>query len=80
MIGDKYLLGNTQLTLADLTCYPGTINMEFILPRVFGWPQDLFTTQVPETGQVVGPLDIIASLCRHTSEHSRHLDICVGRW
>jgi hypothetical protein len=48
MIGDKYLLGNTQLTLADLTCYPGTINMEFILPRVFGWPQDLFTTQVPK--------------------------------
>jgi hypothetical protein len=22
----------------------GTINMEFILPRVFGWPQDLFTS------------------------------------
>jgi glutathione S-transferase len=44
MIGDKYLLGNTHLSLADLTWYPGTINMEFILPRVFGWPQDLFTS------------------------------------
>jgi glutathione S-transferase len=44
MIGDKYLLGNTQLSLADLTWYPGTINMEFILPRVFGWPKDLFTS------------------------------------
>jgi glutathione S-transferase len=44
MIGDKYLLGDTHLSLADLTWYPGTINMEFILPRVFGWPQDLFTS------------------------------------
>jgi hypothetical protein len=44
MIGDKYLLGNTHLSLADFTWYPGTINMEFILPRVFGWPHDLFTS------------------------------------
>jgi glutathione S-transferase len=44
MIGDKYILGDTHLSLADLTWYPGTINMEFILPRVFGWPQDLFTS------------------------------------
>jgi glutathione S-transferase len=44
MIGDKYLLGDTHLSLADLTWYPGTVNMEFILPRVFGWPEDLFTS------------------------------------
>lgn len=35
-----YLCG-PQLTLADLTWYPTTIFMEFMLPKVFGWP-DVF--------------------------------------
>uniref|UniRef100_A0A7S1MGU6 Glutathione transferase n=1 Tax=Alexandrium catenella TaxID=2925 RepID=A0A7S1MGU6_ALECA len=35
-----YLCGG-QLTLADLTWFPTTIFMEFMLPRVFGWP-DVF--------------------------------------
>merc|ERR1711941_153324 len=35
-----YLVGE-QLTLADFTWYPTTIFMEFMLPRVFGWP-DIF--------------------------------------
>jgi glutathione S-transferase len=35
-----YLCGDS-LTLADLTWFPTTIFMEFMLPRVFGWP-DIF--------------------------------------
>lgn len=35
-----YLCGD-KLTLADLTWFPTTIFMEFMLPRVFGWP-DIF--------------------------------------
>jgi len=37
MVG-PYLAG-PQITLADMTWYPTTIFMEFMLPRVFGWPQ-----------------------------------------
>merc|ERR1719399_545601 len=33
-----HLLG-AQLTLADLTWFPTCVFMEFMLPRVFGWPQ-----------------------------------------
>jgi len=33
-----YMLGNA-LTLADLTWFPTCVFMEFMLPRVFGWPQ-----------------------------------------
>jgi glutathione S-transferase len=35
-----YLCGDS-LTLADMTWFPTTIFMEFMLPRVFGWP-DIF--------------------------------------
>lgn len=33
-----YLAG-AELTMADMTWFPTTIFMEFMLPRVFGWPQ-----------------------------------------
>merc|ERR1719230_1236425 len=36
--GGPHLLG-TQLTLADLTWFPTAAFMEFMLPRVFGWPK-----------------------------------------
>eukprot|EP00466_Bigelowiella_natans_P015133 jgi/Bigna1/126442/aug1.2_g1150 len=36
----QYLVGD-KLSLADFTWYPTTIFMEFMLPRVFGWP-DIF--------------------------------------
>ena len=36
--GGAHLLGD-QLTLADLTWFPTCVFMEFMLPRVFGWPQ-----------------------------------------
>ena len=32
-------LVDEQLTLADLTWFPTCVFMEFMLPRVFGWPQ-----------------------------------------
>ena len=35
--GGPHLLG-AQLTLADLTWFPTCVFMEFMLPRVFGWP------------------------------------------
>ena len=35
-----YLAGE-DLSLADFTWYPTTIFMEFMLPRVFGWPGDV---------------------------------------
>jgi|EP01046_Picozoa_sp_COSAG06_P038373 glutathione S-transferase len=37
--GGPYLLGDSQLTLADLTWFPTFVFMEFMLPRVFGWPE-----------------------------------------
>ena len=33
-----YMLG-TQLTLADMTWFPTSVFMEYLLPRFFGWPQ-----------------------------------------
>jgi len=38
-----YLLGE-QLTLADLTWFPTVIFMDYMLPRVFGWPE-LFNSE-----------------------------------
>ena len=35
--GGPHLLG-AELTLADLTWFPTCVFMEFMLPRVFGWP------------------------------------------
>ncbi|MDA8539150.1 glutathione S-transferase family protein [bacterium] len=34
-----FLLGDSQLTLADLTWFPTFVFMEFMLPRIFGWPE-----------------------------------------
>eukprot|EP00420_Gonyaulax_spinifera_P034744 CAMPEP_0197880678 /NCGR_PEP_ID=MMETSP1439-20131203/8398_1 /TAXON_ID=66791 /ORGANISM="Gonyaulax spinifera, Strain CCMP409" /LENGTH=344 /DNA_ID=CAMNT_0043500241 /DNA_START=33 /DNA_END=1067 /DNA_ORIENTATION=+ len=34
----KYLAGDS-ITVADMTWYPTTIFMEFMLPRAFGWPE-----------------------------------------
>jgi len=39
-----YLAG-PRITLADMTWYPTTIFMEFMLPRVFGWPQVFHETE-----------------------------------
>merc|ERR1719414_1941021 len=39
-IVSPYLAGS-KVTLADFTWFPTTIFMEFMLPRVFGWP-DIF--------------------------------------
>jgi len=36
---DSQFLVGAQLTLADLTWFPTCVFMEFMLPRVFGWPQ-----------------------------------------
>ena len=33
-----YLAGD-EITHADITWYPTTIFMEFMLPKAFGWPQ-----------------------------------------
>jgi len=41
-----YMMGE-QLTLADMTWFPTSIFMEYMLPRVYGWP-DIFS--VPEAG------------------------------
>lgn len=38
-----YLAG-AQLTIADMTWYPTAIFMEFMLPRVFGWPAIFYET------------------------------------
>uniref|UniRef100_A0A7S3JSX8 GST N-terminal domain-containing protein n=1 Tax=Aureoumbra lagunensis TaxID=44058 RepID=A0A7S3JSX8_9STRA len=38
LIGTPYLVSNS-LSLADLTWYPTCVFMEFMLPRVFDWPQ-----------------------------------------
>ena len=34
-----YLLGDDQMTLADLTWFPTFVFMEYMLPKVFGWPE-----------------------------------------
>eukprot|EP00941_MAST-03F_sp_MAST-3F-sp1_P004549 g4549.t1 len=36
--GGPYLLGK-ELSLADMTWFPTCVFMEYMLPRVFGWPQ-----------------------------------------
>eukprot|EP00933_Yihiella_yeosuensis_P043799 TRINITY_DN38773_c0_g1_i1.p1 TRINITY_DN38773_c0_g1~~TRINITY_DN38773_c0_g1_i1.p1 ORF type:complete len:297 (-),score=58.88 TRINITY_DN38773_c0_g1_i1:129-1019(-) len=41
-----YLIGD-KVTLADFTWYPTTIFMEFMLPRVFGWPNIFSTGESP---------------------------------
>lgn len=41
-----YLCGE-KVTLADLTWFPTCIFMEFMLPRVFGWPQCLSDANGP---------------------------------
>ena len=48
--GGAYMLGS-QLTLADLTWFPTCTFMEYMLPRVFGWPQlfDLLATDPAPT-------------------------------
>merc|ERR1712118_177876 len=33
-----YMMGE-QLTLADFTWFPTLVFMEFLLPRVYGWPK-----------------------------------------
>lgn len=38
-LGQGPHLCGEQLTLADLTWFPTAVFMEFMLPRVFGWPQ-----------------------------------------
>lgn len=45
-ISGPYICGDT-LTLADFTWYPTTIFMEFMLPRVFGWPDVFRETSGP---------------------------------
>jgi len=43
MVG-PYLAGS-YVTLADMTWFPTTIFMEFMLPRVFGWPEVFHESQ-----------------------------------
>ncbi|KAJ8601414.1 hypothetical protein CTAYLR_005926 [Chrysophaeum taylorii] len=38
LVGDPFLAGK-HVSLADLTWYPTCCFMEYMLPRVFGWPQ-----------------------------------------
>ena len=60
--GGSYLLGD-QLTLADFTWFPTCVFMEYILPRVFGWPDPF----------VVGELTPFPSLARwYTTLQQRH--------
>merc|ERR550525_641320 len=59
MVVGPYLVGE-QLTLADLTWFPTTIFMEFMLPRVFGWP-DIFRG-------LEGPLPAVARWWTKISE------------
>ena len=39
-----YLAGD-EITHADITWYPTTIFMEFMLPKAFGWPQIFHETE-----------------------------------
>merc|ERR1712157_622305 len=57
-----YLVG-TCPTLADFTWYPTTIFMEFMLPRVFGWP-DIFR-------QTEGPFPSLAKWWTLVSEEAK---------
>mmetsp|Transcript_106070 Transcript_106070/g.208050 ORF Transcript_106070/g.208050 Transcript_106070/m.208050 type:complete len:268 (-) Transcript_106070:46-849(-) len=41
-----YICGDA-ITLADMTWYPTTIFMEFMLPRVYGWPNVFKETEGP---------------------------------
>jgi len=56
-----YLCG-PKVTLADFTWYPTTIFMEFMLPRVFGWP-DIFR-------KTDGPLPNVAKWWTKLTEES----------
>ncbi len=44
-------LAHATLTLADMTWFPTLVFMEFMLPRVFGWP-DLFADGAPQLPRV----------------------------
>ena len=48
--GDSYLCG-AELTLADFTWFPTAVFMEYMLPRVFGWPQ-IFAPPVDENPHI----------------------------
>lgn len=54
MVGNPFLAGD-HLTLADLTWYPTCVFMEYLLPRVFDWPQifiaDADATPIPRLAQ-----------------------------
>jgi glutathione S-transferase len=56
-----YLVGDS-VTLADMTWFPTTIFMEFMLPRVFGWP-DVFR-------ELEGPFPKIAGWWTKVSEET----------
>lgn len=45
MYEGPYIMGD-KLTLADFTWFPTTIFMEYMLPKIFGWP-DIFNNNNP---------------------------------
>merc|ERR1719343_4898 len=66
-----YLVGD-QLTLADMTWFPTTIFMEFMLPRVFGWP-DLFR-------ETEGPFPAIAKWWTKISQEPAFAKVRQDIW
>jgi len=55
--GGPHLAGE-QLTLADLTWFPTCVFMEFMLPKVFGWPELFDAAAAPASAQ---PLPALAA-------------------
>ena len=68
-----FILGDSQLTLADITWFPTFVFMEYMLPRIFGWPE-IFK---PDTPTPFPRLATWYTYCRETDEAfaSTHADI-----
>ena len=69
-------IAHETLTLADMTWFPTCVFMEFMLPRVFGWP-DLFAAGAPQLPKIAAWYQMLQ---REHPEFAKVRDEIWGFW
>merc|ERR1719362_2661199 len=67
-------MAGDRITHADMTWFPTAVLMDFILPRVFGWP-DVFQEQTHKKARFPNLAAWYAKLVEHDSFKSIHTEI-----